>query len=52
MQQERNYSIDLLKTILAFLIVLHHSPSPFHDTMQPITTCAVPTFFMISGFLM
>lgn len=51
MQQERNYSIDLLKTILAFLIVLHHSPSPFHDTMQPITTCAVPTFFMISGFL-
>lgn len=51
MQQERNYSIDLLKIILAFLIVLHHSPSPFHDVMQPITTCAVPAFFMISGFL-
>ena len=51
MQQERNYSIDLLKIILAFLIVLHHSPSPFHDIMQPITTCAVPAFFMISGFL-
>lgn len=47
----RNYSIDFLKIILAFLIVLHHSPSPFHDIMQPITTCAVPTFFMISGFL-
>ena len=51
MHQERNYSIDLLKLILAFLVVLHHSPSPFHDIMQPITTCAVPTFFMISGFL-
>ncbi len=50
MHQERNYSIDLLKLILAFLIVLHHSPSPFHDIMQPITTCAVPAFFMISGF--
>lgn len=51
MYQERNYSIDLLKIILAFLIVLHHSPSPFHDIIQPITTCAVPAFFMISGFL-
>lgn len=51
MLQERNYSIDLLKIILAFLIVLHHTPAPFHDVIQPITTCAVPTFFMISGFL-
>lgn len=51
MQQERNYSIDLLKIVLAFLIVLHHSPSPFHDIIKPITTCAVPCFFMISGFL-
>lgn len=51
MYLERNYSIDFLKTILAFLIVLHHSPSPFHEYLQPITTCAVPAFFMISGFL-
>lgn len=30
---------------------MHHTPSPFHDFIQPITTCAVPAFFMISGFL-
>lgn len=33
------------------MIVLHHTPSPFHDCLQPITTCAVPVFFMISGYL-
>lgn len=47
----RNYSLDILKFILAFLIVIHHTPSPFHDFIQPLTTCAVPTFFMISGYL-
>lgn len=52
MTRDRNYSLDLLKFILAFLIVLHHTPSHFHDILQPITTCAVPTFFMVSGFLL
>lgn len=52
MQQERNYSLDLLKIILAFLVVLHHSPSPIHDIMWPITSCAVPSFFMISGYFL
>lgn len=47
----RNYSLDTLKFILAFIIVIHHTPSPFHDFIQPLTTCAVPTFFMISGYL-
>lgn len=47
----RNYSLDMLKFLLAFLIVIHHSPSPFHDFIQPLTTCAVPVFFMISGYL-
>ena len=49
---QRNYNIDVLKILLAFIIVLHHTPSPFHDSLQPITTCAVPIFFMISGYLM
>lgn len=47
----RNYSFDILKFFLAFLIVLHHSPSPYHDFLQPVTTCAVPCFFMVSGYL-
>ena len=47
----RNYSLDMLKFLLSFVIVIHHSPAPFQDFIQPLTTCAVPTFFMISGYL-
>lgn len=47
----RNYSLDILKFLLAFIIVIHHTPSPFHDFLHPLTTCAVPAFFMVSGFL-
>ena len=48
----RNYSFDILKFILALVIVLHHTPSKYHDFLMPITTCAVPLFFMISGYLL
>lgn len=50
-KSNRNYSLDILKFFMAFLIVIHHTPSSFHDFIQPFTTCAVPTFFMISGYL-
>lgn len=50
-KNNRNFSLDMLKLLLSFLIVIHHTPSPFHDFVTPLTTCAVPIFFMVSGYL-
>lgn len=47
-----NYSIDILKFICAILVVCLHTNSNLHNTIMPITRCAVPCFFMISGFLL
>jgi len=49
---ERNYSIDLLKFTMAVLVVFLHSDWVGTNTVNPIARCAVPTFFMISGFLL
>ena len=49
---ERNYSIDLLKFTMAVLVVFLHSDWLGTDYVNPIARCAVPTFFMISGFLL
>ena len=49
---QRNYSIDTLKFICAVLVVLLHTKSTYQDFILPITRCAVPCFFMISGYLL
>ena len=49
---ERNYSIDLLKFTMAVLVVFLHTDWIGTDYVNPIARCAVPTFFMISGFLL
>ena len=49
---ERNYSIDLLKFTMAVLVVFLHTDWVGTDYVNPIARCAVPTFFMISGFLL
>lgn len=49
---QRNYSIDILKFVCAVLIVLLHTGFKWHDTILPLTRCAVPCFLMISGFLL
>lgn len=49
---ERNYSIDLLKFTMAVLVVFLHSDWVGTGYVNPIARCAVPTFFMISGFLL
>lgn len=46
---ERNYSIDILKFICAILVVFLHTDCVYHDYILPLTRCAVPCFFMISG---
>lgn len=52
MKEERNYSIDLLKFICAVLVVFLHTPCIYHKFINPITRCAVPCFFIISGYLL
>lgn len=47
----RNHSLDVLKFVCAFLVVvIHTSCCVWHDAVLPITRCAVPCFFMISGY--
>lgn len=50
--KQRNYSIDILKFILAGFVVFLHTNFKGHDAIQPFTRCAVPCFLMISGFLL
>lgn len=46
----RNNTIDILKFICAFLVILNHACYPYKDAVLPITEIAVPLFFCISGF--
>lgn len=48
----RNYSIDSLKCICAILVVFLHTSCIYSDAIKPLTRCAVPCFFMISGWFM
>lgn len=47
----RNHSLDLLKFILAYEVVMLHCSHPPYSIVRPIVDSAVPCFFMISGFL-
>lgn len=49
---QRNYSIDILKFICATLVVFLHTSSVYQNMVLPLTRCAVPCFFMISGYLL
>ena len=49
---ERNYSIDKLKFLCSILVVFLHTEWILHDVILPITRCAVPCFFIISGYLL
>lgn len=50
--KERNYSIDILKFACAIFIVFIHTDWRFHQEFLPVTRCAVPCFFIISGYLL
>jgi len=50
-KNENRYELlDALKAICAFIVILIHVKTPYHDFFSPITYWAVPCFFMISGF--
>ncbi len=67
MQTSRNVNIDVLRIVACFLVVLYHVPQCvsytslyFSDFLShflyviclPIGRCAVPLFFLVSGFLL
>ena len=48
----RNYSFDTLKLICAILVIFAHTPQPeiWGNHITPLLRCAVPIFFIISGY--
>lgn len=48
---KRFNNIDALKFVCAVLVILLHDHTPYSDYVLPITRCAVPCFFIISGYL-
>lgn len=50
--KNHDYTIDLLKFICALLVVFLHCQWKYSRLFLPFTRCAVPCFFMISGFLL
>lgn len=48
----RNHSIDILKFICSILVVFIHTGWRYRNEFLPVTRCAVPCFFIISGYLL
>ena len=48
----RNYSLDTLKFVCAIFVIFIHTPQPeiWEIYITPLIRCAVPIFFMISGY--
>lgn len=49
---QRNYSIDSLKILCALLVVFIHTNFAYQGYILPLARCAVPCFFIISGFFL
>lgn len=49
---QRCYNLDSLKFLCAVLIVFLHTYTPYQECILPLTRCAVPCFFIVSGYLM
>lgn len=48
---KRLYNFDSLKMLCAILVIFLHVHTPYQEYILPLTRCAVPCFFIISGFL-
>jgi len=50
--KSRNALMDTLRLLVSFFVVLLHAPLPgaFGEAIKPILRCAVPFFFMVSGW--
>ncbi len=49
-RMQRNYSVDILRFLCAYLVITLHIHTPYSAYTEPIARCAVPLFFMMSGF--
>jgi len=49
---KRNALMDTLRLLVSFFVVLLHAPLPggFGEAIKPILRCAVPFYFMVSGY--
>jgi len=49
---KRNALMDTLRLAVSFFVALLHAPLPgaFGEAIKPILRCAVPFFFMVSGY--
>lgn len=52
MSKERNYIFDALKFVCAFFVVTFHAHPSYREIIKPFLRCAVPLFFMISGYFL
>lgn len=52
MNNQRNNSIDILKTVCSFMVVFIHAGenNTLGTYLKVICTCAVPFFFLVSGY--
>lgn len=50
MEKERSNTLDALKLLLSFMVVIIHCHCIYNNTISPILRIAVPTFFAISGY--
>ena len=47
---ERNTSIDIMRFVFAFLVVVIHVPIVGGEYVMPLARCSVPFFYVVSGF--
>ena len=48
----RNYALDFARFVMAFLVVVIHVPCLGGGYLMPIARCAVPFFYIVSGYFL
>ena len=48
----RNYALDFARFVMAFLVVVIHVTCFWGDYLMPIARCAVPFFYIVSGYFL
>ena len=46
----RNYFLDALRLIFAYLVICLHVPMMGSNIMMPLLRCTVPFFYIVSGY--
>ncbi len=52
MVKQRNIGVDLCRFFFAFCVVLIHVPMHGQSLLTPIFRCAVPFFYIVSGYFL